>query len=379
MPVYLDYNATTPADPAVVAAMTPFWTEHFGNPSSEHAFGWAADEAVAQARERVATLLGCEPRNLTFTGGATEAINLAMKGAAAAYRGQKDHLVTVATEHKAVLETARALERGGFDVTMLGVDRAGRLDLGALREAVTERTLMVSAMAVNSEIGLIHPIAEIAEIAHEAGALMMTDATQAPGKIRLDVDALGVDLLALSAHKLYGPKGIGVLYRRLRGPRVRLVPELDGGGHEDGLRSGTPNVPAIVGFGKAAELVAQQFDAETARIRALRDRLESALLGRLAGAYVNAADASRAPNTTSLTIPGARMKDVFPRMRSVAASTGSACQTTSARPSHVLSAMGLPDEEAFSTMRLSLGRFTTEDEVDAAIEAVVEAVEAVRG
>jgi cysteine desulfurase len=376
--IYLDYNATTPADPAVVEAMAPFWTGHFGNPSSEHAFGWATAEAVEQGRERVAALLGCEPRNLTFTGGATEAVNLALKGAAAAYEGRKRHLVTVATEHKAVLEAARSLEREGWRLTVLGVDRRGLLDLDALREAVTEDTLMVAVMAVNSETGVIQPLPEVSEIARAAGALVMTDATQAPGKVPIDVEAWGVDLLACSAHKVYGPKGVGVLYRRLRGPRVRLLPQVDGGGHEGGLRSGTPNVPGIVGFGRAAELARERLSEEAPRMAALRDRLEGALLARFPEAYANGAEAPRAPNTTNLTFPGARMKEVFPRMRAVAASTGSACQTTSARPSHVLSAMGLPDEDAFSTVRLSVGRFTTEAEVDAALAHVTEAVEAAR-
>jgi cysteine desulfurase len=374
-PVYLDYNATTPVDPAVVEAMLPFLREHFGNPSSEHAYGWAAAEAVEHGRERVAAALGAEARTLAFTSGATEAINLAMKGTAAAYRGRKDHLVTGATEHKAVLETAHALERDGWRLTVLGVDRHGMIDLDALREAVTETTLMVATMAVNSETGVILPLAEIAEVAHAAGALMMTDATQALGKIPIDVDAWGADLLACSAHKAYGPKGIGVLYRRLRGPRVRLVPQIDGGGHEGGVRSGTPNVPAIVGFGVAAERAAALVATESARLGALRDRIERELTARVAGAYVNGAGAPRVATTTNVTFPGARMKDVFPRMRGVAASTGSACQTTSARPSHVLTAMGLPDDDAFSTVRLSLGRFTTEEEVSAAIEQIARAVQ----
>ena len=378
-PIYLDFNATTPVDPAVVEAMAPFWTEHFGNPSSEHAFGWAADEAVKQARQRVAAMIGAEDRNITFTSGATEAINLALKGAAAAYAGPKDHIITVATEHKAVLEAAAALERTGWRLTTLAVSPAGEIDLARLAEALTERTLMVCMMAVNSETGVIAPLAEVSRLARASGALVMTDATQAAGKIPIDVDAWGVDLLALSAHKMYGPKGAGALYRRLRQPRVRLAPLIDGGGHEEGLRSGTPNVPGIVGMGRAAELAASGGEADMARLAPLRDRLEQALLARIPGSYVNGAAASRVANTTNITFPGARMRDVFPRMMGVAASTGSACQTTSARPSHVLTAMGLPDEDAFSTVRLSLGRFTTEEEVERAIEEVAEAVNAALG
>lgn len=373
--IYLDYNATTPADPRVIEAMLPFFGEHFGNPSSEHVHGWAADEAVEQGRERVAALLRCEPRNVIFTSGATESVNLAIKGVAAAYRGRKDHLVTLATEHKAVLEACAALAREGWSVDVLPVERSGLVDLERLRQAVSERTLMVAVMAVNSETGVIQPIAEIAEVAHAAGALMMSDATQAPGKIPVDVDAWNVDLLALSAHKMYGPKGVGALYRRLRQPRVALAPLLDGGGHEGGLRSGTPNVPAIVGFGVAAELVTERFEEEASRLRRLRDALEAGLLARVPGAYANGAAAPRAPNTTNITFPGARMRDVFPRMRGVAAATGSACQSTSARPSHVLTAMGLPDDEAFSTVRFSVGRFTKDEEVERAIEEVASAVE----
>ncbi|CAN5582644.1 IscS subfamily cysteine desulfurase [soil metagenome] len=375
-PIYLDYNATTPVDPSVVDAMRPFWEEHFGNPSSEHAYGWAAEEAVEQGRERVAEMIGCEARNVTFTSGATEAINLAIKGVAAADVG-RNHVVTVATEHKAVLETCLSLEKAGHHLTVLGVDKNGLVDLEELREAVTEHTLLVAVMAVNSETGVIQPLREIADIAHAAGALMMTDATQAPGKMTVDVDAWGADLAAFSAHKLYGPKGVGALYRRLRSPRVRLVPQMDGGGHEGGLRSGTPNVPAIVGMGAAADLVRSRKDA-LGRVESLRDRMESELLARIEGAYVNGAGARRVGNTISLTFPGTRMRDVFPRMRGIAASTGSACQTTSVRPSHVLTAMGLPEDHAFSTVRLSLGRFTTEEEVETAIEEIVAAVEGAR-
>jgi cysteine desulfurase len=378
-PVYLDYNATTPVDPRVVEAMLPFFGEHFGNPSSEHVFGWAASEAVEHGRERVAGLLGCDARNLIFTSGATEAINLALKGAAAAYAGPKDHVVTVATEHKAVLEGCSALERAGWRITVVPVEQTGQVDPDRVRDAVTDRTLMISVMAVNSETGILQPLKTLSEIAHAAGILMMTDATQAPGKIPVDVDDWGVDLLALSAHKMYGPKGIGVLYRRLRQPRVRLLPILDGGGHEAGIRSGTPNVPGIVGMGKAAELILESSRQEAPRLEQLRDRIERVLLDRVSGSYVNGAEVPRAPNTTSITFPGARMRDVFPRMRGVAASTGSACQTTSARPSHVLTAMGLTDDDAFSTIRLSVGRFTTAQEIDEAIDMVAAAVEGARG
>ncbi len=377
-PIYLDYNATTPADPAVVDAMLPFFEGHFGNPSSEHAFGWAADEAVETARRRVGDLIGCQPRNLTFTAGATEAVNLALKGTAAAYGSRKDHLVTVATEHKAVLEAARALERDGWRVTVLPVEPDGLLDLDRLRDALTKRTLLAAVMWVNNETGVVQPIPEIAEVVHEAGAMMMTDATQALGKLPVDVDAAGVDLLALSGHKMYGPKGVGALYRRLRRPRVRIAPLLNGGGHEGGLRSGTLNVPGIVGLGKAAEVAREHLGEEAGRLGALRDRLERDLLGRFPEARVNGADAPRVPNTVNLTLPGAPMKHVLPKLRGVAASTGSACQTAAAQPSHVLAAMGLSDADAFSTLRLSVGRFTTEEEVERAVEEIAAAVEGAR-
>ncbi len=378
MPIYLDYNATTPVDPLVVDAMLPFFSEHFGNPSSEHAFGWAADEAVSQARERVAALIGTEPRNVTFTSGATEAANLAMKGAAAAYAGSRNRIVTIATEHKAVLQCCEALSQKGSAVTVLEVDREGRVDLDDLAAAVSDDTLLIAAMAVNSETGVIHPLTEIAEIAHAAGAFLMVDATQAPGKIPIDVDSWGADLLALSAHKMYGPKGVGILYHRLRKPRVRLLPQIHGGGHEDGLRSGTPNVPGIVGMGRASEIARENVAGEAARLAPMRNRLESELLSRIPDAFVNGAGTDRVANTTNVTFPGARMRDVFPRMLEVAASTGSACQTTSARPSHVLTAMGLPDEDAFSTVRLSLGRYTTDDEIDRAIEVISAAIHGAR-
>ncbi len=378
-PIYLDYNATTPVDPAVVAAMLPTFTEHFGNPSSDgHAFGWVADELVAQGRERVAAALGAQPDDLVFTCGATEAVNLAVRGAAEAYRGKRDHLVTVATEHKAVLKACEAAERSGARVTVLGVGADGLIDLDELRDALTDETLMVAVMWANNETGVVQPIRAVAEIAHERGALVMTDATQALGKMPVDVEAAGVDLLACSAHKCYGPKGVGALYRRRRKPRVRLAPLVVGGGHEDGLRSGTLNVPGIVGFGKAAEIAVAGLDDEAACLAALRDRLEGALLDRLPGVRVNGTVEQRLPNTTNLAFPGVRTRDLLSAMRGVAVSTGSACQTKAATPSHVLTAMGLGEADAFASVRFSVGRFTTDGEIDRAVEHVIAAVEKVR-
>lgn len=374
-PLYLDYNATTPVDPAVMEAMRPYFTEHFGNPSSGHAFGWVADEAVGQARERLGALIGARPDALTFTSGATEAANLALRGTAAAYRGTKDHVVTVATEHRAVLDPARALENEGYRVTVLGVRPDGRLDLDELRAALTDTTLLVAVMWANNETGVVQPIPEIAEIVRERGVLFMTDATQAVGKIPVDVRH--ADLLVCSAHKVYGPKGVGALYRSRRRPRVRLEPEITGGGQEDGLRSGTLNVPSIVGFGKAAEVAAAQLGAEAERLAALRDRLETSLLDRIPDARVNGSAEHRLPNTTNLTFPGTHGK-LLPALRGVAASVGSACRTKSARPSHVLTALGLSDDDAFAALRLSLGRFTTADEIERAIEEIAGAVETLR-
>lgn len=377
-PLYLDYNATTPVDPAVLEAMLPYFTQHFGNPSSTtHAFGWAAAEACEQARAQLARLLGARPEALCFTGGASEAVNLALKGAAAAHRGKKDHLVTVATEHQAVLEACAALERQGFRLTVLGVREDGLIDLEALAEAVTDTTLLVAVMWANNETGVLQPMPEIAEIAHARGALVMSDATQAVGKIPVDVEAAGIDLLACSGHKFYAPKGVGALYRRRRGPRVRLEPIISGGGHEEGLRSGTLNVPGIVGLGRAAEIAAATLEAEMARLRTLRDRLEGALVERL-GARVNGHAERRLPTTSNLAFPGVRTSDLLPKMRGIAVSTGSACQTKSAAPSHVLSAMGLSAADAHASVRFSVGRFTTEADIERAIAEVANAVEGVR-
>ncbi|MEP0548598.1 MAG: cysteine desulfurase family protein [Rhodothermales bacterium] len=374
-PIYLDYNATTPVDPAVLDAMLPYFTEQFGNPSSAHAYGWAADEAVKQAREQLGALLGARPDALTFTSGATEAANLAIRGTAAAYRGKKDHVVTVATEHKAVLDPVRSLEAEGYRVTVLGVQPDGRIDLDVLRDALTDTTLLVAVMWANNETGVIQPVPEIAEIVRERGALFMTDATQAVGKIPVDV--AHADLLICSGHKVYGPKGVGALYRSRRQPRVRLEPEITGGGQEDGLRSGTLNVPGIVGLGKAAEVAGARLDEDAARLAALRDRLEAALLDRIDGVRVNGSTEHRLPNTANLVFPGTHGK-LLPAIRGVAASVGSSCRTKSARPSHVLTALGLSDDDAFDTLRLSLGRFTTEDEIGRAADEIVTAVARLR-
>ena len=377
-PIYLDYNATTPVDPRVLDAMLPFFGEHFGNASSEHAFGWAADEAVKQARERTAKLIGATPRTMFFTSGATESISLAIRGAGDVYGGRRHRIVTVQTEHRAVLATCEAMEREGFETTYLPVDATGLVDLDALEAALNDETFLVSVMWANNETGVIQPIAEIAERAHAAGAVMMSDATQAVGKLPVSVNHDGVDLLALSGHKLYGPKGVGALYVRQRGPRVKLRPQVTGGGQEGGLRGGTLNVPGIVGLGMAAHLARREQDAEAERLEALRDRFETAVCDAVPGTVVNAAGAPRLPNTTNLRFEGARAAQLLPVMHGVAASNGSACHAHTDEPSHVLRAMGLTEEQARASVRFSLGRPTTEAEVDAAVGRVAEAVHPVR-
>ena len=373
-PIYLDHNATTPVAPEALDAMLPFFAEHYGNPSSAHAYGWAADEAVKLSRKRLGKALGADPRALTFTSGASEAISLALRGAASVYGGRKHRIVTVATEHKAVLETCSSLEHDGFDLTVLPVDASGLIDLDDLRAAVDDKTLLVCVMWANNETGVVQPIRPIAEIAHEAGAFMMSDATQAVGKVPVHADAAGVDLLAVSAHKFYGPKGVGALFVRRRGPRVRLQPQIAGGGQQNGLRAGTLNVPGIVGMGVAAELAAKNLEADGLRMEALRDRFEARLADAVPGVRVVASGAPRIPNTSNVMFPGVQSGKLLGSLRDVAASTGAACQSRTQKPSHVLTAMGLTPDESFSAVRFSLGRTTTEEEIDHAVRAVTDAV-----
>lgn len=377
-PIYLDHNATTPVAPEALDAMLPFFAEHYGNPSSEHAFGWAADEAVSISRKRIGKALGCDPRGLTFTSGASEAISLALRGAGFTYGGRKHRIVTVETEHKAVLETISSLEHDGFEVVRLPVDSDGLIDLDQLRDSVNEKTLLVSVMWANNETGVVQPIRPIAEIAHEVGAFMMSDATQAVGKVPVHADAAGVDLLAVSAHKFYGPKGAGALFVRRRGPRVRLQPQIAGGGQQNGLRAGTLNVPGIVGMGVAAELALKNLETDAIRMEGLRDRFEARLLEAVPSARITASGAPRLPNTSSVVFDGVASGSLLRSLRDVAASTGAACQSRNQKPSHVLTAMGLSEDDAFSTVRFSLGRSTTQDEIDHAVRAVTDAVASAR-
>ncbi|MFG0319627.1 MAG: cysteine desulfurase family protein [Planctomycetota bacterium JB042] len=379
MTIYLDHNATTPLDPRVLDAMRPFLLEEFGNPSSPHRMGCAAAGAVEAARAEVAAALAADPREIVFTSGATEANNLALLGAAegGAAVGRDRHVVTVRTEHRAVLDPCRELERRGFRLTVLPVDGEGRLDPDALAAAVTDRTLLVSIMHANNETGLLHPLRELSAIARARGALFHTDATQSFGKLPLDVDEDGLDLVSFSAHKLCGPKGVGGLFVRRRRPRVRLAPRQLGGGHERGHRSGTLNVPGIVGLGRAAALAVSERAAERERVARLRDRLEAALLS-IDGAVRNGPASPRLPGTTNVAFGALDAPALLRRMPALCASTAAACTSAVVQPSHVLGAMGLDDARIGASIRFSLGRTTTEEDVDRAAALVEEAVAALR-
>jgi cysteine desulfurase len=379
LPIYMDNNATTPVDPRVLEAMLPYFTTDFGNAASKsHAFGWRAEEAVEAARAEVARLVGGEARELVWTSGATESDNLALKGAARFHAARGRHLVTCKTEHKAVLDSAKALERLGFEVTWLDVEPDGRLDPERVRRALRPDTVLVSVMHANNETGVVHPVAEIARRCREAGVLVHCDAAQSAGKLPVDVEALGVDLLSLSAHKVYGPKGVGALWVRRRPARARLLPEMDGGGHERGLRSGTLNVPGIVGFGKAAELARLEGPAEAERVRALRDRLQAGLLAGLGGVAVNGSLEHRLPGTLNVSFSGVEGEALLLAARDVAVSSGSACTSASLEPSYVLRAMGVSDALAHASLRFGLGRFNTEEEVDHAVRVFVAKVNHLR-
>ena len=376
--IYLDNNATTRLDPRVLEVMMPFLTDEYANAASTHPFGLRAHEAVKLARQQVSRLLGCEAQELIFTSGATEAINLAIKGVAESYADRGRHIVTVQTEHSAVLDVCGYLETRGYEVTYLPVQPDGLLDLTAVQQAIRPDTILVSVMAVNNETGVIQPIQEIAALAHAAGALFMTDATQAAGKMPLDVEVLGIDLLTLSGHKLYGPKGVGALYVRQRKPRrVKLFALLHGGGHERGLRSGTLNVPGIVGLGHAAELGRQTMTEEAARIGALRDELEAGLLA-IPGTRVNGNRQHRLYNTTNILFEGCDSDAMIMGLEGIAVSNGSACTAASVDPSHVLLAMGLDETEAFSCLRFSLGRFSLLKDVKGLLKSSLHLVNQLR-
>jgi len=378
LPIYLDNNATTPMDPRVLDAMLPYFTNKFGNAASRnHPFGWVAEEAVDYAREQVAKLIGANEKEIIFTSGATESDNLGIKGVFEMYKEKGNHIITCTTEHKAVLDTCKHIEKLGARVTYLPVQSDGLINLAELEAAMTSETILVCIMYGNNEIGVIQPVKEIAAIAHKFGALFMTDATQAVGKIPVDVIKDGIDILAMSAHKMYGPKGIGALYVRRKNPRVKVTAQMDGGGHERGMRSGTLNVPGIVGLGKACEIAGLDMEADTKRLSALRDKLESALTV-LEESYVNGNVEHRLPHVANISFKYVEGEGLMMAMKDLAVSSGSACTSASLEPSYVLKSLGLSDDLAHSSIRFGLGRFTTEEEVDYAIEVTKNSVNHLR-
>ena len=378
LPIYLDNNATTPMDPRVLDAMIPYFTQKFGNAASRnHAFGWAAEEAIDYAREQVAKLIGATEKEIIFTSGATEADNLAIKGVYEMYKDKGNHIITCVTEHKAVLDACKHLEKQGASITYLPVKEDGLIDLEVFEKAFTDKTILVAIMYGNNEMGVIQPVKELSAITHKHGALFFTDATQAAGKIPVDVIADGIDLLAFSAHKMYGPKGVGALYVRRKNPRVKVTAQMDGGGHERGMRSGTLNVPGIVGFGKACELCRLEMDEEAKRLSALRDKLESSLTV-LEESYVNGNVEHRLPHVANISFKYVEGEGLMMAMKDMAVSSGSACTSASLEPSYVLKALGLSDDLAHSSIRFGLGRFTTEEEIDYAIENTKKAVNHLR-
>ena len=375
----MDNHATTPLDPRVLEAMMPYLTEKFGNPAScTHRYGWDAQAGVEKARKQVAQLIGAKPEEIILTSGATESDNLAIKGAARTNRERGNHIVTLAIEHHAVLDSCRRLEKEGFDITYLPVSADGLLDLAELEKALTSRTILVSVMAANNEIGVIEPIRGVGRLCRDRGILFHTDAVQGIGKIEIDVEAMNIDLLSISGHKIYGPKGVGALYVRRGEPRLKLTPIIDGGGHERGARSGTLNVPGIVGLGKACEVCREEMPREPDRLRFLRDRLKDSILSQLEDVYINGSMEQRLPNNLNLSFGGVEAESFLMALNDVALSSGSACTSTTESPSYVLQALGLPDELTSASVRFGLGRFNTAEEVDFVIDRVVETVKNLR-
>ncbi|MEZ6189306.1 MAG: IscS subfamily cysteine desulfurase [Planctomycetota bacterium] len=379
-PVYLDNNATTRMDPRVLEAMQPYFLQHYGNAASRnHAYGWVAEKAVELAREQVAKLIGASAKEIVFTSGATESDNIAIKGALDMYKSKGKHVITLETEHKAVLDCCKYLERiGAAEVTYLKPQADGLVDLQQLEEAIRDDTVLVAIMAANNEIGVVQPLAEIGALCHRKQALFFTDAAQAVGKIPLDVEAMQIDILAISGHKVYGPKGIGALYVRRRKPRVRLAPLIHGGGHERGMRSGTLDVPSIVGLGKACQIAGEELEAETQRLTGLRDRLWNGLQKDLDFIYLNGHATQRLPGNLNVSFAHVEGEGLMMAMKDLAVSSGSACTSASLEPSYVLKSLGVGDELAHTSIRYGLGRFTTEEEVDFAIEQTVSAVKRLR-
>jgi cysteine desulfurase len=378
LPIYMDNHATTQVDPRVVEAMLPYFTEIFGNAASRsHSFGWTAEKAVEQARDQVGALIGASGKEIVWTSGATESDNLAIKGVAEFHKDRGNHIITAQTEHKAVLDTCKRLEKEGFEVTYLPVEKDGRVDPAAVRAAMTDKTILVSIMLANNEIGSVNPIDEIGAVVKERGALFHVDAVQGVGKIPFDVNAARADLVSLSAHKMYGPKGVGALYVR-RKPRVRITAQIDGGGHERGMRSGTLNVPGIVGFGKAAELARTEMAVESKRLFALRERLREGIQARVTDTYVNGSMEHRLPGNLNISFAYVEGEGMLMGLKDVAVSSGSACTSASLEPSYVLRAVGVEEEMAHTSIRFGLGRFNTQEEVDYVIDLVVGKVNKLR-
>ncbi len=378
-PIYMDYNATTPIDPRVLDAMLPFLREQFGNAASElHTFGQQARQGVEDAREQVAELINADPREIVFTSGATESDNLAIKGVFENYREKGNHIVTSRTEHKAVVDVCKYLETQGAEVTWLTPDSAGVVSADQVADAITDRTVLVSVMSANNETGTLNPVARIGAVARERGVLFHCDATQSVGKLPTDVDSMGIDLLSISAHKIYGPKGVGCLYVRRKDPAVRLAIQMHGGGHERNRRSGTLNVPGIVGFGAACDIAADQMQDEAARLAGLRDRLHSGIVAEVEDVHLNGHPDARLPNTLNLSFQYIEAEALITRLRDLAVATGSACTTASHESSHVLEAMGFDHRRAQGSIRFSIGRFTTEEEIDHAVSLIAKPVHLLR-
>jgi cysteine desulfurase len=379
LPIYFDNHATTQVDPRVVQAMLPYFTEKFGNAASRnHPFGWAGEEAVENARAQVASLIGATPKEIIFTSGATESDNLMIKGVAEMYREKGNHIITQAIEHKAVLDTCKRLEKDGFEVSYLPVQRDGRVDPEDVRKAITPKTILITIMYANNEIGVINPIAEIGKIAKERGIFFAVDGVQAVGKIPVDVQKDNIDLLAISAHKIYGPKGVGALYVRRRNPRVQLSAIIDGGGHERGMRSGTLNVPGIVGLGAACEIAQKEMTEEAARLRKLRDRLRAGLEAKLDEVFINGSMEHRLPNNLNMSFAYVEGESLLMGINDIAVSSGSACTSATLEPSYVLKALGVGEDLAHTSIRFGLGRFNTEEEVDYVTDKMVTVVKKLR-
>ena len=379
LPIYMDNHATTQVDPRVLDAMLPYFQADFGNAASRnHVFGWKAEEAVEQAREQIARLIGASEKEIIFTSGATESNNLAIKGVAEFYQSKGDHIITAVTEHKAVLDSCKALERRGVRVTYLPVDKEGRVDPSEVEKAITDRTVLITIMLANNEVGTIHPVAEIGRIAHAKGVIFHCDAVQGVGKIPVDVEQMNIDLLSLTAHKIYGPKGVGALYVRRKNPRVRLTPLIDGGGHERGMRSGTLNVPGIAGLGKACEISREEMPAESQRILGLREQLHQRLDQELEAVFLNGSREHRLPGNLNVSFAYVEGESLLMGLKDVAVSSGSACTSASLEPSYVLRALGVGEDLAHTSIRFGIGRFNTAEEVDYVADLVIEKVKRLR-